>query len=81
MTIEERDTARAIQSIARKMGEPKKIDWEQRKFELAKEIYVARLTLDQDRLSLTEEGDMEIAIELASSFIEEYKRSLTSKKN
>lgn len=40
MTIEERDTARAIQTIARKLREPAQIDWEARKWELAKEIYV-----------------------------------------
>lgn len=82
MTIEERDTARAIQTIAREMKKStptKEIDWEERLFQLAKDIYIARLSLDQERLCLTEEGDMEVAIELASSFIEEYQRSQTNK--
>lgn len=82
MTIEERDTARAIQTIARELNkpaQPKEIDWEERLFQLAKDIYIARLSLDQERLCLTEEGDMEVAIELASSFIEEYQRSQTKK--
>lgn len=39
MTIEERDTARAIQTIARKLREPAQIDWEARKWEAAKTIY------------------------------------------
>ncbi len=43
MKIEERDSARAIQIIARKMREPKEIDWEQRKWELAKQIFAGGL--------------------------------------
>lgn len=74
MTIEERDTARAIQTIARKLREPDRIDWVRERYELAKQIYVARLTLPEERLSLTEEADAEIAIEMADAFIEEYKR-------
>lgn len=38
MTIEERDTARAIQTIARKLREPAQIDWEQRRYEISKGI-------------------------------------------
>lgn len=44
MTIEERDTARAIQTIARELkkpAQPAPIDWEQRKWEAAKAIYAA----------------------------------------
>lgn len=47
MTIEERDTARAIQTIARELkkpAQPKEIDWEQRKWEMAKELYVGLMT-------------------------------------
>lgn len=42
MTIEERDTARAIQTIARELKKsttPAPIDWEARKWEAAKTIY------------------------------------------
>lgn len=43
MTIEERDTARAIQAIARKLREPAHIDWEQRRYEIAKDCLCAIL--------------------------------------
>ena len=66
MTIEKRDTARAIQTIARKLREPARIDWERERYELAKAIYIQRLTLPEERMSLTEEGDAEIAIEMLS---------------
>lgn len=44
MTIEERDTARAIQAIARKLREPAQIDWEQRRYEIAKDCLCAILS-------------------------------------
>lgn len=74
MTIEERDTVRAIQTIARKLREPAQIDWERERYELAKAIYIQRLTLPEERMSLTEEADAEIAIDLANGFIETYHR-------
>lgn len=40
MTIEERDTARAIQAIAKHLGS-RAIDWEQRRYEIAKDMLVA----------------------------------------
>lgn len=51
----------------------KEIDWEQRRFQLARDIFVARLNLPQERLSLTPSGDAEIAIDLADDFLETYK--------
>lgn len=50
----------------------KDIDWEQRKYELAKEIFIARLSLPEEHLSLTAEGDAITAIELADDFIQAY---------
>ena len=47
MTIEERDTARAIQSIARSLRKPKDIDWEQRRYEIAKEVICGAYVVDQ----------------------------------
>ena len=58
---------------------PQEIDWEQRRWELAKEIFVRRELLPIEMQSLTDEGDAEIAIEMADAFIEEYKRSQTNK--
>lgn len=72
MTIEERDTARAIQTIARELKkpvQPKEIDWEQRKWEVAKELYV------NDRTGMSRSQ----AIFCADQFIEEYKKSQTNK--
>ena len=39
MTIEERNTARAIQDIAKEMKKTPKIDWEQRRYEIAKDLF------------------------------------------
>lgn len=47
MTIEERDTARAIQTIARELKKPATptlIDWEQRRYEIAKDMLAAFLS-------------------------------------
>ena len=41
-------------SIAKTLRTP---DWEQRRYEIAKDIFVHRMMLPQERLSLTEEGD------------------------
>lgn len=50
------------------------IDWEQRRYEIAKDIFVHRMMLPQERLSLTEEGDAEIAVDLADALIAELKK-------
>ncbi|MCM1093761.1 MAG: hypothetical protein NC421_07395 [Lachnospiraceae bacterium] len=66
MTIEERDTARAIQIIARELKKPAQlapIDWEQRKWEAAKAIYAANFgSMNADE-----------AVFRANELIEEYK--------
>lgn len=51
------------------------IDWEQRRYEIAKDIFVHRLTLPSERLSLTEEGDAEIAVGLADTLVDLLKRA------
>ncbi|MCM1142605.1 MAG: hypothetical protein NC453_28880 [Muribaculum sp.] len=63
MTIEERDTARAIQTIARKLREPAQIDWETRKWEAAKSIYA----VNWQHMNANE------AVFRANELIEEYK--------
>ncbi len=83
MTIEERDTARAIQIIARKMREPKEIDWEQRKWELAKEIFAGGFNCSDGDVRHWVSGHVQMtaeeSIHYAEVFIEEYKKSQTSK--
>lgn len=60
MTIEERDTARAIQKIAKEISRPKQIDWEKRRYEIAKEMMAALisnpLSLQSDVKALQENG-------------------------
>lgn len=71
MTIEERDTARAIQTIARELKKstpPKEIDWEQRQYEIAKELYLRNKGMTVDE-----------AVFHAEIFIKEYKKSQTNK--
>ncbi len=66
MTIEERDTARAIQTIARELKKPVQpapIDWEQRKWEAAKTIFAVNF----NSINANE------AVFRANELIEEYK--------
>ena len=44
MTIEEQATHRAIQSINKKIKDQHNIDWEQRRYEIAKEIFTRCLS-------------------------------------
>lgn len=44
-------------SIAKTLRTP---DWEQRRYEIAKDIFVHRMMLPQERRSLTEEGNAEV---------------------
>lgn len=55
MTIEERDTARAIQTIARKLREPAQIDWEQRRYEIAKDCLCGILS-NSDMFTIYSDG-------------------------
>lgn len=71
MTIAERDTSRAIQTIARglkKPASPKEIDWEQRQYEIAKELYVRNMGMTVDE-----------AVFQAEIFIKKYKKCQTNK--
>lgn len=73
MTVIEQRTMDAIQSINRKMRDQREPDWEQRRYEIAKDIFVHRLMLSQDRLALTEEADAETAVEMADALIQALK--------
>lgn len=73
MTVIEQRTMDAIQSINRKMRDQREPDWEQRRYEIAKDIFVHRLILSQDRLALTEEADAETAVEMADALIQALK--------
>lgn len=50
------------------------IDWEKRRDEIAKEVFVSRLTLPEDRLALTVEADAQTAVEFADALIEQLKK-------
>ena len=58
-------------SIAKTLRTP---DWEQRRYEIAKDIFVHRMTLPQVYQSPTEEGDAEIAVSFADTLIKELKK-------
>ena len=83
MTIEERDTARAIQTIARELKKPIEIDWEQRKWELAKEIFAAGFNSPDGEVRHWVAGHTQLtaqeSIHYAEVFIEEYRNSQTNK--
>ncbi len=72
MTIEERDTARAIQTIARKMREPKEIDWEQRRYEIAKDAMAAMIA--QKTFAFTEDVASD-AVNYADVLVKELKNN------
>ena len=57
----------AVVSIAKTLHTP---DWEQRRYEIAKDIFVHRMTLPQVYQSPTEEGDAEIAVYWADVLID-----------
>lgn len=67
MNVLEQRQAEAVVSIAKTLRTP---DWEQRRYEIAKDIFVHRMMLPQECLSLTDEGDAEIAVDLADALID-----------
>lgn len=71
MNVLEQRQAEAVVSIAKTLRSP---DWEQRRYEIAKDIFVHRMMLPQERISLTEEGDAEIAVDLADALIDALKK-------
>ena len=76
MTIEERDTARAIQSMNRKMKDETKIDWEQRRYEIAKDVLIGNLEYLSLRGTLMDETHAAVAraaVYFADALIEELK--------
>lgn len=77
MTIEERDTARAIQGIHKELKRfnsqsenIKSIDWEERRYEVAKNLYP--FTLDGCRGNIR--GAAKEAVDFADILIEELKK-------
>lgn len=66
MNVLEQRQAEAVVSIAKTLRTP---DWEHRRYEIAKDIFVHRMTLPQVYQSPTEEGDAEFAVSLADALI------------
>lgn len=60
MNVLEQRQAEAVVSIAKTLRTP---DWEQRRYEIAKDIFV-------HRMMLTDKGDAEIAVDLANALID-----------
>lgn len=69
-TIEERDTMRAIQNLNKKTKDQTVIDWEQRRYEIAKDLYP--FTLDGCRGNI--KGAANEAVNYADALIEELKK-------
>lgn len=75
MTIEERNTARAIQDIAKELKKPPKIDWEQRRYEIAKEMLAAFLSNSCNNVyGGTPEHQAKDAVKYADALIAELKK-------
>lgn len=64
MNVLEQRQAEAEVSIAKTLRTP---DWEQRRYETAKDIFMYRMTLPQKYLY---QGDAEIAVDLADTLID-----------
>lgn len=79
MTIEERDTARAIQTIARKLrevGKPQEIDWEQRRYEISKDVLASFMSNSDTEVHRgTPHQLAEDAVNYADALITELKKS------
>ena len=77
MTIEERDTARAIQMIARELkkpAQPKEIDWEQRRYEIAKDMIAAFLSNSNQQIYMGSFAEQaKDAVKYADALINELK--------
>lgn len=78
MNVLEQRQAEAVVSIAKTLRTP---DWEQRRYEIAKDIFAHTMLLPQDCLSclsLTEDGNAtvfaEIAVSFADTLIKELKK-------
>lgn len=67
MTIEERDTARAIQSIAKSL-DGRNINWEQRRYEIAKAVMANDAPNGNSRFS---EESAKFAVACADALIKE----------
>lgn len=66
MNVLEQRQAEAVVSIAKTLRTP---DWEQRRYEIAKDIFLQRMMLPQKYLSTTYQGDAEFAVSLADTLI------------
>lgn len=73
MTIEEQRTHNAIQNMNRKMKDQREIDWEQRRYEIARDVMCAIITspsLGWDSLEYLAKS----AVKTADALIEELKK-------
>lgn len=70
MNVLEQRQAEAVVSIAKTLRTP---DWEQRRYEIAKDI-LATMFYRPDNHSLTVEADVDFAVEVADILIEKLKK-------
>lgn len=77
MTIEERNTAKAIQDIAKTLRKPDKINWEQRRYEAASAAMQGLLnatSVERFTLRIKPSVIAQCAVEYADALIEELKK-------
>lgn len=70
MNVLEQRQAEAVVSIAKTLRSP---DWEQRRYEIAKDI-LSTMFFQQENHSLTVEADVDFAVEVADILIEKLKK-------
>ena len=70
MNVLEQRQAEAVVSIAKTLRTP---DWEQRRYEIAKDI-LSTMFFQQENHSLTVEADVDFAVEVADILIEKLKK-------
>ena len=72
MTVIEKQTMDAVISLNRKTKDANQIDWEQRRYEIAKDI-LATMFYNPGNHSLTVEADVDFAVDVADILIEKLK--------
>ena len=74
LTRIEMDTMRAIESMNRKMKDQRKVDWEQRRYEVAREIFTKNISPNTDMPDEWIQSQAKLAIRATDALIAELKK-------
>lgn len=74
LTRIEMDTMRAIESMNRKMKDQRDIDWEQRRYEVARDLFVGTVTGNTDLTTEFFQKQAQRAVQAADALIAELKK-------